>query len=157
MREQQVENVSDVSQRSQQVRSELKQHSGNGMSGVLHLPQPPILHWYNLNRWISLTWENLVVAGREIKGFVIPQWAAGVLLAAIVSAFAFMYMQNQAQRELLIRLDQRLSDKKENDDAQFMKLDNRFNSVDAWQQVTNKELLKIQLTQNQQEERRNAN
>lgn len=55
------------------------------------------------------------MSGREVKGFVIPQWAAGVILAAIIGAFGFMYSQNQTQKEMLIRLDQKLQDKDERD------------------------------------------
>jgi hypothetical protein len=48
------------------------------------------------------------------------------------------------QREMMIRLDQRLIDKNIHDGQRFEQLDNRFNSVEAWQQVTNKEIVKLQ-------------
>lgn len=84
------------------------------------------------------------MAGREVKGFVVPQWAAGVLLAAIVGAFGFMYTQNQSQREMLIRLDQRLSDKQDHDQEYRQEMKNKFESVMAWQEVTNKSLVRLE-------------
>jgi hypothetical protein len=49
----------------------------------------------------------------------------------------------QEQRDLLIRMDQRLMDKEKHDNERFQKLENRFESVEAWQQVTNKDLAQI--------------
>lgn len=82
-------------------------------------------------------WENLTVAGREIKGFVVSPFLAGlittaigVLLAAVITIGVTVYWrisdrvdkQSEAtsremreQHDLMIRLDQKLTDKNERD------------------------------------------
>lgn len=90
-------------------------------------------------------WENFTMSdGRELKGFVIPPWVAAVMLTAFISAVGFLYSQNQTQRELLIRVDQRLEDKTLHDNQEFLKMNGRFDSVEAWQSVTNKEIVRLQ-------------
>lgn len=125
------------------------------LSEVRHIAQPQsnVTLWERLK--LSFTSEILDVAGRVVKGFVVPHWAAGVLLAAILAAGGAMYrsMSGQiadqgkvinSQNELLIRLDQRLIDKGTNDRDRFEKLERKFDSVEAWQGVTNKEIVKLQ-------------
>jgi hypothetical protein len=129
----------NVTSTTRQDRHSTRKHNLHHIQGMLLLPAAP---WYK--RWFSFTWEDLTVAGREVKGFVVPQYAAAALLVAIIGAFGFMYQQNQAQREILIRLDQKLSDKMAYDDKEFMKLDTRFASVEAWQDVTNKQLVRME-------------
>lgn len=51
------------------------------------------------------------MTGRAVKGFVIPHWAAGVLLAAILSGMAFMYSRMEAQRDVLIKLETLLGER----------------------------------------------
>lgn len=88
-----------------------------------------------------------MVAGREVKGFVVPGWAAGVILAAIIGAFGFMYNQNQTQRELLIRLDQRLQDRNERDRERQEALEKWKQNIDAVQIVLGRDLARIQAQQ----------
>lgn len=52
-----------------------------------------------------------MVAAREVKGFIVPHWAAGVLLASILGVLGFMYNQISGQRDLLIRLETRLEER----------------------------------------------
>lgn len=84
------------------------------------------------------------MAGREVKGFVVPQWAAGVLLAAIIGAVGVLYQQNQTQRETLIRLEQKMSDKADHDQEFREEMKSKFESVMAWQEVTNKNLVRLE-------------
>lgn len=55
--------------------------------------------------------EVLDVAGRAVSGFVVPTWAAGVLLAAVIGSMAFMYNQISGQRDMLIRLSTQLEER----------------------------------------------
>jgi len=55
--------------------------------------------------------EVLDVAGRPVNGFVVPTWAAGVLLAAVIGCMGFMYNQISGQRDMLIRLDTQLQER----------------------------------------------
>lgn len=59
--------------------------------------------------------EILTVAGRAVKGFVIPHWAAGVMLAAILGGMGFMYSRMSDQRDMLIRLDAVLAERDRHD------------------------------------------
>lgn len=119
--------------------------------------------WWSLDRWIN--WENLTVAGREVKGFVVKPFVAGlittvagVLLAASITITFAVYsgmsnriqQQNEAhsralqeQRDLLIRLDQRLIDKSDRDQEYRRETKDKFDSIDAWQGVTNKNIEQI--------------
>lgn len=70
--------------------------------------------------------EILDVAGRTVSGLVVPYWAAGVILAAILSGFGFMYKSMdsridakdaayQSQRDMLIEIKTELRMAKEHD------------------------------------------
>jgi hypothetical protein len=88
------------------------------------------------------------------KGWVIPQQLGIALIILILGGVGTLYWTMSAridakdnayqeQRDLLIRMDQRLMDKEKHDNERFQKLENRFESVEAWQQVTNKDLAQI--------------
>lgn len=90
------------------------------------------------------------MAGRAVRGFVVPGWAAGVILAAIIGAFGFMYSQNQTQREMLIRLDERLMERNDRDRERKEELEKRLQNMDAVQIVLGRDLAKLQAqSQNQ--------
>lgn len=76
---------------------------------ALHLPRP-VSWWDRL-----FTSEKLSVAGREVKGLVIPHWAAGVLLATILGSMGAMYKsfstEQQSQRDMLIDMKARLEER----------------------------------------------
>lgn len=55
--------------------------------------------------------EVLDVAGRAVKGFVVPHWAAGVILAAMLTVMGFMYSRIDDQRDLMIRLATQLEER----------------------------------------------
>lgn len=80
------------------------------------------------------------MAGREVKGFVVPGWAAGVILAAMIGAFGFMYSQNQTQKEMLIRLDERLIERNDRDRERKEELEKRLQNMDAIQIVLRRDL-----------------
>lgn len=96
-------------------------HARNGLQGVGH----PRIQWWK--RWFE--WEhNLIVAGRTIeKGWVVPQGLGIALIILMLGGVSGLYWrmsekvieQNsklQDQRELLIRMDQRLMDKQSTDE-----------------------------------------
>lgn len=89
------------------------------------------------------------MAGRAVKGFVVPGWAAGVILAAIIGAFGFMYSQNQAQKEMLIRLDERLIERNDRDRERQEALEKWKQNMDAVQIVLGRDLAKLQAQQSQ--------
>lgn len=161
----------DVSQRSKEARHRLR--PANGQQDSLHITEfdSAQLPWWSLDRWLN--WETLTVAGREIKkGFVVSPFVAGlittgfgVLLAAMITIGFALYSgmkdridkQNQAlveqskeytkalqeQRDLLIRLDQRMADKADRDQEYRRETKDKFDSIDAWQGVTNKAIESI--------------
>lgn len=134
----------------------------NGSTGELselepldNMPTPA--WWHKYFKWE----ENLTVAGKTIeKGWVVPQPLGIALLLVILGGVGGLYwriIDKQAetdkaattryleQREMLIRLDQRLIDKDTHDREKIQELRDALGSVEAWQQVTNKEIVKLQL------------
>lgn len=94
-------------------------HEGNGSSAARTLQEA--LHLPRERTFLEKLFkpENLTVAGREVKGFVIPHWAAGVLLAAILGGMGYMYRsfsgEQQVQREMLIEMKTELRLAKEHE------------------------------------------
>lgn len=86
------------------INSRHRLRAANGKHETLEVAEP--LSW-----WDRLSPESLMVAAKEVKGFVVPHWAAGVLLASILAVLAFMYNQIAGQRDLLIRLETRLEER----------------------------------------------
>lgn len=93
--------------------------NGNGSSAARTLQEA--LHLPRERTFLEKLFkpENLTVAGREVKGFVIPHWAAGVLLAAILGGMGYMYRsfsgEQQVQREMLIEMKTELRLAKEHE------------------------------------------
>ena len=56
-----------------------------------------------------------MVNGRQVSGFVLPHWAAGVLLAAVLSGMGFMYSRLSDQRDMLIEMKTELKINKDHD------------------------------------------
>lgn len=84
----------------------------NGHTGRLQAVEhvPDVSFWERIKNLFPQP-EVLDVAGRPVKGFVIPGWAAGVLLAAILGGMGFMYSRMSDQRDMLIRLDTQLQER----------------------------------------------
>jgi len=94
----------NVELRTQRARERV---SANGrLHEIGHAPLPPPTWFQRL-----FPQEHLIVGGREVKGFVVPHLAAGVLLAAVISSMGFMYSQLSGQRDMLIRLDTQLQER----------------------------------------------
>lgn len=101
--------------------------------------------------------EVLDVAGRVIeKGLVLTPTMGLTIVLALGTIFGTFYWRMSdtineqgktinTQNELLIRLDQRLLDKGTHDDQRFQKLEHSFDSVEAWQGVTNKDIATIKV------------
>lgn len=77
---------------------------------------------FNAQGWLARLLphgERLMVNGRTVQGFVLPHWAAGVLLAAILSGMGFMWRsfstEQQAQRDMLIEIKTEMRIYKENE------------------------------------------
>lgn len=113
-------------------------------------------------------WETLTVAGKVIeKGWAIPQNLGIALIVLVLGGVGGMYWRMDSKldaavtadqdsrakaeaatkenRELLIRLDQKLIDKDTHDREKLQELRQQFESVQAWQQVTNKDIAKLQI------------
>lgn len=83
-------------------------------NGKLHevlQPEKPSPRWWE--KYFKL--ENLTVAGREVKGLVVPHWAAGVLLAALISIGWTTYSKVAEQRDMLIEMKTELKLAKEHE------------------------------------------
>lgn len=95
--------------------------------------------------------EVLDVAGRQVTGFVVPHWAAGVLLAAILGCMAFMYNQISGQRDMLIRLDTQLQERDRHELEYRSEFKNQLNVQKVYiDNMTNQlNTIKGLLTQNQ--------
>lgn len=97
------------------------------------------------------------MAGRVIeKGLVLTPTMGLTIVLALGTIFGTFYWRMSdtineqgktinTQNELLIRLDQRLLDKGMHDDQRFQKLEHSFDSVEAWQGVTNKDIATIKV------------
>ncbi len=72
-----------------------------------------------LANWFLPRWETLIVAGREVKGFVVTPAIAGVILAFMLGLAATIYWrvsdQIQGQRDLIIELRTSLKEKAEHE------------------------------------------
>jgi hypothetical protein len=109
----------DVHARTLQSRHRLR--PANGKQDPLHVTEfTEAAPWWSLDRWLN--WETLTVAGREVKGFVVSPFAAGlvttiigVLLAASITVtvglYSSMSTQIQDQRDMLIEMKTRLEER----------------------------------------------
>jgi len=95
-------------------RTAFRQHEGSNGAGI-RVPQlldKPEGHWYDK---LFPSPELLMVNGRQVSGFVLPHWAAGVLLAAVLSGMGFMYSRLSDQRDMLIEMKTELKINKDHD------------------------------------------
>ena len=67
-----------------------------------------------------------MVNGRQVSGFVVPHWAAGVILAAIISGMGFMYSRISDQRDMLIEMKTELRLAKEHDTEARLEFKNKL-------------------------------
>lgn len=87
---------------------------------ALHVPKPYAVDedtttlWESIKRLLPQP-EVLDVAGRAVKGLVVPHWAAGVLLAAIISVGWTTYSKIADQRDMLIEMKTELKLAKEHE------------------------------------------
>ena len=101
-------------------------------SASLHVTKPfaadadAVTLWERIKRSLPQP-EVLEVAGRSVKGLVIPHWAAGVLLAAILGSMGFMYSRLSDQRDMLIRLDTQLQERDRHELEYRMEFKNKLN------------------------------
>ncbi len=121
----------------------LKASGRVGTNGRLHGiglgPQPPTPSWFDR----LFKPEKLVVEGREVKGFVVPHWAAGVLLAAILTAFGFLYSQLTSQRDMLIRLDTQLQERAQHESEYRHNFENKLELEQVYINDLNKQVVSI--------------
>lgn len=113
-----------------EARTAFRHYRGSNGSHVVvdEILQPPSTSRWTRFRDRYFKWENLAVAGRTIeKGWVIPQGLGIALIVLMLGGISGLYWrmsekvveQNgklQDQRELLIRMDQRLMDKQSTDE-----------------------------------------
>jgi len=93
------------------------------LSQILDTPEVPHSHtdglWQRFKNSILPPTEVLNVNGRTVSGFVVPHWAAGVILAAIIGGGAALYRtvttEQQSQRDMLIEMKTELKLSKEHD------------------------------------------
>jgi hypothetical protein len=158
MSQTQLDNVNDH-------RRAFQQHKGSN-GAFISLPETLLPSFWDRVRNLFKWEHNLTVAGRTIeKGWVIPQSLGLLLIATMLSCTGVLYWriidkqadqdrvavearerqdkEIQKANELLIRLDQRLQDKDRHDQQKFQELEDEFDSVHAWQQVTNKDLARL--------------
>lgn len=104
-----------------ELESRIRPTGTNGARPILqdavHVPQLPALTLWERFTQI-FRWENLIVGGKEVKGFVVPQWAAVILLTAIIGGAGFMYRgistEQTFQHDALIKLTTQREDDQKN-------------------------------------------
>lgn len=117
--------------------------ANRGMSEPLQMPEV-----FKTQGWLSNLLphtEKLLVNGRQITGFVIPHWAAGVLLAAVLSGMGFMYSKISDQRDMLIEMKTELRLAKEHDNEYRDEFKTRINVQSLQIDVLNKDLAAIRV------------
>lgn len=79
------------------------------------------------------------MAGREVKGWVVPQPLGVALIVTVLGVGGYMYKSNAAdvreQRDLLIRLDQRLIDKNAHDQERYQRMEQRIDDTQGHQRA----------------------
>lgn len=136
----------DVSVRAD--RAKQRNRNGHRLEVAAVSPEPdaplPTKSWRDFFRW-----ENLTVDGREVKGFVVSPQIAGIFLVAFLGMLGWAYKSTTADsRETLkaiTRMETLLEERTRTFERGQDKMEERFGSVEAWQQVTNKEIVKLQL------------
>lgn len=137
--------------------SRFTQHEENGGSSAartlqeaLHLPRKESW-WKQYFKWE----KNLTVAGRTIeKGWVVPQPLGIALIVLILSGVAGLYWTMSArieakdnayqeQRDMLIEIKTELKIQKEHELEYRDEVKDKLGDLEAWQQVTNKDLAKL--------------
>jgi hypothetical protein len=113
----------------------------NGHGSEVALPQLlPSSLWSKVRSLFK--WEDLIVAGREVKGIVLTPTMTLTLVLAIASGCGMVYWRmsdrmdayqksNDSNHDLLIRLDQRLLDQKEQQKKEDEDLAKRLQNIDA--------------------------
>lgn len=106
--------------------------------------------WERIKRSFPTT-EELDVAGRQVSGFVVPHWAAGVLLATILGCVGFLYNQISGQRDILIEMKTELRLAKEHDLEYRSEFKNQLNVQKVYIDNLTNQLTTVRglLTQNQ--------
>lgn len=148
--------IDNVNVRTHAQRAAERVGTNGRLQHVVHAPQPSYVEALLDKLRNQFSPEVLDVAGRAVKGFVVPHWAAGVLLAAILASGGFMYRSMSGQIEaqsktiadqtaLLIRLDQRLIDKDVHDGERVEEFQKKFQNVDAVQIVMNRDIQTLKI------------
>lgn len=109
------ENTLDVNVHQRAIRAAERTSPNNGLQDTLELvPTEP--RWWNR---ILPSPEVLNVNGRQVNGFVVQPWAAGVLLAALIGGGGYFYRtvssEQQSQRDMLIEMKTELRVSKEHE------------------------------------------
>jgi len=113
----------------------------NGRDSEVVLPYPLQKSLWSKVRSL-FKWEDLIVAGREVKGIVLTPTMTLTLVLAIASGCGVVYWRmsdrmdayqksNDSNHDLLIRLDQRLLDQKEQQKKDDEELSKRLQNIDA--------------------------
>lgn len=148
-----VEPVSDAHSRTIDARRRL---NGNPRPLQVALDKPQVSWWQRYFKW-----ETLTVAGRTIeKGWVVPQPLGIALLVVMLGGVGSLYWrltdkvadstvtqarENRELREMLIRIDQKFTDKDIHDQERNEEFQKRFQNADAWQTVTNRDMAALKL------------
>lgn len=131
----------DVHARTQETRR--RTHSNNGsLHRIGFEPEvlQPVTLWERIRSTLT---EELEVAGRQVKGFIVPHWAAGVLLATILGCVGFMYSQISGQRDMLIRLSTQLEERDKHENEYRQEFKTKLNVQQLQIDLQSKELVAV--------------
>jgi hypothetical protein len=145
MRDEKELNVSNVTIHATRARVRVAGTNGQ-MQDTLLLPQPEPLPWY---RRIFL-WEDLIVANREVKGFVIhPIFASAIVGLIVTLGLSFRSELNWQHDQLVILATQKVDAEKS---AQQEHIDraNQESADKAWREKMSNQMAELRLKFDQQ-------
>lgn len=147
----------DVDVRTHAQRAADRAATNGKLPRIVHptevLPRDTVTFWERIKRSFP-TLEDLLVAGREVKGLVVTPTMGLTIVLAIATMMGGLYWRTsdqiaakdsayQEQRDMLVEIRTELRLKKESDERDRQRLEHQIGDLAAWQQVTNKDLARI--------------
>ena len=137
----------DVNVHEHTIRARERNRQQRGLQGIMHQPAQS---WWE--RWLP-QWEDLVVAGREVKGLVVTPAMGLTIILAVGGIAGWWYKQSMSdyreQRDILIELRTRMEMKDSYDKQEFQKIHNRIDGTQehqaAFETMVGQKLAKVKL------------
>lgn len=120
--------------------------------------QQGTLHWPSLvdalrGLWAKASpanWERVTV-NNKVDSVTVPKWAAGAILAAVMAFGIQSWWARSADHDTMVEIRTELRLAKEANQAKEVALTNSLNNLEAWKDVMNGNLKKIEGMLSQQQ------